>query len=339
MNGQTFISTTGSGIARAECTGGHWQVDILLEDVTVTCIIRDPVAPDTVYAATRDQGLLRSEDRGQSWRSLGLSDQVLKSVSICRADPDVIYVGAKPPAIFVSRDGGQSWRECEAFRDLRRWFWFTPVEPGDPYVMGLAVSPTNPDRVIAGIEFGGMFRSEDGGQSWAGHLSGTSRDCHSLRFHPTDGDWVYQAGGGWPAAVSSDGGHTWKQPRKGMRLSLYGMACAADPADPSIWYASTAPFMVLPEISKMPRGHFDGEANAFIFRRKGDNPWERLGGGLPRPLSHMAYALVADAPGRLCAGLSNGDVWHTNDYGEHWNQLPFNLGRIQYSMVICGEFN
>ena len=113
------------------------------------------------------------------------------------------------------------------------------------------------------------------------------------------------------------------------------MSCAADPADPTVWYVSAAPHAVFPQLHKMPRGHFEGEANAFIFRKRGNDRWEQLGGGLPQPLNHMAYALVTvqDAPGHLYAGLSNGDVWHTADYGDHWQQLPFNLGSIRYSLV------
>jgi hypothetical protein len=335
MNSGTFVATTGHGIAIAEGSGDTWQVTNALENMSVTCLVNDPANPNAVYAVTRERGVLKSDDRGHTWRSLGLVGQVVKSVAVCRADPTVIYAGTKPPAIFVTRDGGQTWSECESFRKLRRWFWFTPAEPGDPYVMGLTVSPTDPDIVIAGIEFGGMFRSTDGGQTWQGHLKDTSRDCHALCFHHTNGSWVYQAGGGWPAAVSANAGESWSQPRRGMRWSLYAMACAADPADPTVWYVSAAPHAVFPQLHKMPRGHFEGEANAFIFRKRGNDRWERLGGGLPQPLNHMAYALVTvpDAPGHLYAGLSNGDVWHTIDYGDHWQQLPFNLGRVQYSLV------
>ncbi len=336
MNSETFVASVGHGIAIADCAADNtWQVSRVLEDVSVTCVVGDPGNPDGVYAGTRERGVLKSDDRGRTWQSVGLSDQVVKSIAVCRADPGVIYAGTKPPAIFVTRDGGQTWTEQETYRALRRRFWFTPAEPGDPYVMGLAVSPTDPDMVVAGVEFGGVFRSTDGGQSWHGHLKGTSRDCHSLRFHHTSGDWVYQAGGGWPAAVSSDAGRSWSQPRRGLRWSLYGMACAADPAQPDIWYLSAAPHVVFPELSMMPRGHWDGRANAFIFRKRGSARWERLGGGLPQPLDHMAYALVTvpDAPGHLYAGLSNGDIWRTTDYGDHWRQLPFSLGRIQYSLV------
>jgi len=334
---KTFLSTNGSRLARAECgANGQWSVEFLLEDKNVRCLTSDPCNPNIVYAGTQGNGVLRSEDRGKTWQPVGMEGQMVKSIAICRADPQVIYAGTKPPAIFVTCDGGQTWTEQESFRRLRRWFWFTPAEPGAPYVMGLAVSPIDPNLVIAGVELGGTFRSSDGGQTWQGHLKRTSRDCHSLRFHQTDGNWVYQAGGGWPAAVSADGGLTWKQPLRGLSWSLYGMAVAADPADPDVWYVSAAPHAIFPQLTKMPRGHFAGEANAFLFRKHGTGHWKRLSGGLPQPLDYMAYSLVTDpeAPGHLYAGLSNGDVWHTADYGDHWAQLPMNLGNIFVAMIM-----
>jgi len=333
---QTFMANNEKGITRAESMNSEWNVESLLGDVAVTCLTLEPLNRNRIYAGTRSQGILKSDDRGITWQTIGMNHHVIKSIAVSSADPDAIYVGTKPPAIFISRDGGQSWIEQESFRKLRQWFWFTPAEAGDPYVMGLAVSPTNPDLVIAGVEFGGMFRSRDGGQTWEGHLKSTSRDCHQLSFHHTDGTRVYQAGGGWPAAVSADCGVTWSQRHRGMGWSLYGMAVAADPGDSSIWYVSAAPHAIFPHLHKMPRGHFDGEANAFIFRKRDSEKWERLGGGLPQPLNHMANALVTDpdSPGHLYAGLSNGDVWHTSDYGDHWQKKPFNLKCIRYSLVI-----
>jgi hypothetical protein len=44
----------------------------------------------------------------------------------------------------------------------------------------------------------------------------------------------------------------------------------------------------------------------------------RAGAKLPQPLDYMPYALLTDpaAPGHLYAGLSNRDMWHTEDDGE-----------------------
>jgi len=96
---------------------------------------------------------------------------------------------------------------------------------------------------------------------------------------------------------------------------------------PDVWYLSASPVAF--------KAHSEGDAQAFIFRNDGDR-WRRLGGGLPQPLDHMPYALLTEpgAPGHIYAGLSNGDIWHSADYGEHWGQMPVSLGRIQRSLVM-----
>ena len=235
MNARRFLAVVGKGIGLAERKANdNWSVEFLLEDQQVNCLAADPHNPNVVFAGTQGNGLLRSEDCGQTWQPGGMAGEVIKSIAFSRSEAGVMYVGTKPPAVFVSRDGGQNWSELESFRPMRRNHWFTPAEPGDPYVLGLAVSPTDPKNIIAGVEYGAVLRSTDGGQTWQGHLKNTSRDCHALKFHDTDGNWVYQAGGGWPAAVSRDGGATWRQPRGGLGMSFYAIACAADPQRPDI---------------------------------------------------------------------------------------------------------
>jgi hypothetical protein len=61
-----------------------------------------------------------------------------------------------------------------------------------------------------------------------------------------------------------------------------------------------------------------------------------LEGGLPQPLDHMPYALLTDrhAPSHLYAGLSNGEVWYTQDHGEQWEKLDLSLTGVHRSMVM-----
>ncbi len=322
----------------ARQASGAWSVETLLSGTQVNCFAADLHCPNTIYAGTQGQGVLRSEDWGKSWTPAGMSGQIVKSLAVSRSERQVLYAGTRPPAVFASRDGGVTWRELEAFRRARRPTWKTPTEP-EPYVLGLAVSPTDPDILIAGVEAGAMLRSDNGGETWHGHLKSTSRDCHSLIFHPTDGNWAYQGGGTWPAAVSRDSGKNWQRPRKGIGWKIYGWAVAADPADPTIWYVSAAPPATFPFFFIFPTAHWDGHAHAAILRAGPDGRWETLGGGLPQPLDYMPYALLTDpeSPGHLYAGLSNGDVWHTADYGDHWQQLPFNLNRISRTMIMLEE--
>jgi hypothetical protein len=338
MNANKFIATTGRGLACAtRGQNGDWSVDLSLQDQDVRCLATDPLDSQVVYAGTQGNGVLRSEDQGASWTPAGLKGRMVKSIAVSPHEAGVVYAGLKPASIFVTRNYGQDWVELESFQRIRgRGWWRSPAEPPDwrAYVMGLSVSPTDPNVLVAGIEFGAVVRSTDGGKTWSNHRKGSLRDCHSLTFHAHDGSWVYEAGGGG-AAMSSDGGHTWRQPKSGLDRR-YGWACAADPERPEVWYVSASPFSA-GGISFEPAAHVLGKSNAAIYRSAGGAAWERLGGGLPDPLNYMANALLTNpsAPGHVYAGLANGEVWHSPDYGDHWSCLPLNMGGIQFRLVMC----
>lgn len=332
MKATVFIGSGREGATRAECRDGAWAVEPLLAGIDVRCIAQDPHHPDTLLAGTQGQGLLRSQDRGRTWNPAGLDGQIVKSVAFSPSQPGMVVLGTKPPLVYASYDGGETWEELAGFRKIpSRPFWRSPAEPpGTAYVQALAISPTDPNVIVAGIEAGAVVRTADGGKTWPGHRRGSVRDCHSLIFHHSDGQYAYEAGGvGIGAALSRDGGETWEQPRHGMDRH-YGWAVAADPERPTVWYVSAAPG---------PRRAHSARAiaDAYIFRSVEGGPWEKLGGGLPQPIPHMPYALLTDpaAPGHVYAGLANGDIWHSADHGDTWAQLPLNLtGGIQRTLVM-----
>ena len=301
----------------------------LLPELDVRCLASDPLEPRVVYAGTQGDGLYRSEDAGRSWRPAGLEGRIVKSVAVSRLEPGTLYAGIKPPGIFVSRDGGGSWEELSSFEEIpARGSWWSPAEPpGTPYVQGLALSPTDPNRVVAGIEFGAVLHSTDGGRSWR-ESAGALPDCHTLTFHSSEGDWVYEGGSaGAGAAFSRDAGATWHQPAEGLDRH-YGWAVAADPERPDDLVRLGVP---RPRSSPQPKPCPGG-----YLPTKGR--WA-LGAALRRAAradgSYMPYALLTDprAPGHLYAGLSNGEVWHSEDYGSRWRKLPFDLGRIHRTMI------
>lgn len=331
-----FLAATDRDLTRAECVAGQWTVTHLLAGQEVFCLASDPRDTGVAYAGTRASGVLRSSDRGQTWLPAGLAGQAVKALAVSRAEPGLIYAGTKPPLLFVSRDGGTHWTEIESFRQARSWWWRSPAESDlGAYIQGIALSPTDPNVILAGIEAGAVLRSTDAGREWEGHRPGAIRDCHTITFHAANGDWAYEAGGtGGGAAYSRDGGRTWQQPRTGLDRH-YGWAVAADPARPELWYVSASPNYA--SLTRpIPAAHVDGQAKAFIFRSMGGAAWQKLGGGLPQPLDYMAYALLTDpnAAGHVYAGLSNGDVWHSTDHGDTWMQLPFSLKGIHRSLIM-----
>jgi hypothetical protein len=330
----TFLSTAGKGLMRAaRVADDQWSVESLLAGQEIPCLAADPMQAGVVYAGTTGAGVagvLRSTDYGRSWTPAGLSGHIVKAIGVSRLTPGLVYAGTKPACIFVSRDNCQHWEELTSFRKIfSRHFWFSPAEtPFTAYVQGIAPSPTDQNVIVVGIEAGAVVRSTDGGETWQDHRRGALRDCHSITFHSSQGEWAYEAGGsGAGIAISRDGGNTWKQPKDGLDRH-YGWACAADPIQPEICYASVSP-------SPM-KAHSEGNAQAYIYRSNRNGEWRRLGGGLPQPLDHMPYALITDPaePGNVYAGLNNGDVWRSQDQGDSWGRLPFNLRSIHRSMIM-----
>lgn len=129
MNDKIFLASFDKGITRAECdASGDWRIERLVMDHQVTCLANDPSNRRIVYAGTRN-GVLRSDDCGQTWRLSGMDGWVVKSLAVSPHDGNVVYAGTKPALMFISRDGGRTWAELEGFRRIpNRWWWFSPAE-------------------------------------------------------------------------------------------------------------------------------------------------------------------------------------------------------------------
>lgn len=327
---RVFLAGSSRGVARAERgADGAWRVESQLPDMDVTCLAKDPSTEHVVYAGTREAGIWRSEDAGATWGQLGMQARIIKSLAVSPHDPEVIYAGSKPALMFRSDDGGRSWGELAGFRKIpNRWWWFSPAEPPDlrAYVIAIAVSPTDPEVLLAGIEFGAVVRSDDAGATWSRHRSGALRDCHSLKFHVSNGDWAYEAGGtGGGASFSRDSGQTWEKAREGLAEN-YGIVCAADPGKPEVWYVCVAP---------SPYNAYGDDASIYLYRSSGGAGWTPIGWAQhPMRRPPMALVTIPGEAGRLYAGLTNGEIWHTEDYGDTWREMPFSLGPIWGSMLI-----
>ena len=85
-----------------------------------------------------------------------------------------------------------------------------------------------------------------------------------------------------------------------------------DPDDPDCWYLSAS--------SGPGAAHRSGNAQAVIYRWRGDGPWQALSGGLPQPLDSFPYALTFVGR-QLYAGLGDGRIYTSQDAGDSWQQL------------------
>jgi photosystem II stability/assembly factor-like uncharacterized protein len=278
--------------------------------------VRSLAGTAPLYAGTQGRGVFRSDDDGETWQPAGLSEAIVKALAV--AADGTVYAGTKPPGLHVSRDGGLSWRELESLAAMRRWYWWQPAEkPHTPYVDSLAVSPSDPRVLLAGIEAGRILRSEDGGQTWRRHRRGVAADCHALVFHPRDGAYAYEAAG-FGAAFSRDGGKSWSRVTAGLE-GRYAMTVAADPEEADRWYIATA---------GMRRAHTT-DARAVLYRGRVGERWECVLDGL----GHLPRALVATREA-LYAGLGSGEILLSPDRGDSWERLSVSFDGLRALLVL-----
>src|ERR687892_1012001 len=315
-----LFAVTGDAFARIE---GE-EVTVALAGNAAQCLARDPHAEATVYVGSRGRGVSKSEDGGDSWLELDFPEPDVFSVAVSAADGRV-YAGCEPSMLFRSRDGAATWEELASLREIPSApTWSFPPRPWTSHVRWIAPNPHNADRLLVGIELGGVMLSEDGGQTWKDHRPGAQPDCHALAWHPEVVGRAYEAAGGG-AAWSSDGGDTWRGADEG-RDRDYTSALAVDPEDPGRWYVSASPSPML--------AHGSRSAEAHLYRWQGDGPWERLTEGLPDPLDSMPYAL-ATAEAALFAGLADGEIWRSDDRGDSWRRLALEGDPLERVLALA----
>ena len=299
------------------------RIDWSLAGSGAASLVFDPREPERVFAGCHGGGIARSRDGGRTWDTAGeLPEPDVFSVAISAAD-GALYAGTEPSRLFRSRDDGESFEELTALQEVpSRPRWSFPPRPWTSHVRWIAPDPHDPDRLLVGIELGGLMLSEDGGRSFSDHRPGAQPDVHAVAWHPTAAGRAYEAGGGG-AAWSRDRGSTWEAADAG-RDNRYTWGLAPDPDEPERWYVSAAPG---------PReAHGGGPADAVIYRWDRGGPWEPL----TEPLASMPYALAALGGGTLFAGLADGAILRSGDRGERFEELPARAERILAMAAIEG---
>ena len=191
-----LVAATPGGIVRLSGLPASPVATTVFDGVDVRCPAVDPSDPARVYAGTQSDGVLRSRDGGLTWGPAGLPGLCVKALATSAAAPGAVWAGTKPPQLFRSGDAGDTWEELPTFAEMRRWWWLQPAEkPRTAYVSTLAVSPSDPDVVVAGIEAFKLLRSSDGGRTWVRVGRGVALDAHELAFHPRDPRRIFLAAG------------------------------------------------------------------------------------------------------------------------------------------------
>jgi len=219
--------STGRGVYKTTDGGATWQFAGLANAGQIGAVRVHPSNPNVVWVAAYgdafkqnpERGVFKTDDGGKTWRKvLYINDGVgAMDVETQPGNPGVVYawmsrLERKPWTIISgSRDGG-------FFKSTDGGEKFTRIATGLPGELigkaNLAVTNAKPDRVYALVEAlpgGGLYRSDDAGQTWAvvnAQPSLIQRPFYytTLGADPTNADVVYA--GAESFFKSIDGGKT-----------------------------------------------------------------------------------------------------------------------------------
>lgn len=290
---------------------GDWHERLTDRDLECVCAHSD--RPDRAFVGTYEGGLLRTTDGGRSWERVGattIEPDPVMSVAVNPTDPAEVWAGTEPSRVYHSTDGGASWERREGLIDLpTEPEWSFPPRPHTHHVRWIEVDPHDPAHLYVGIEAGALVQTHDRGATWNDRVAGTKRDNHTLTTHPDAPGRAYSAAGdGY--AETADGGESWRALERGLEHG-YVWGLAVDPGDPDTVVVSAA--------TGARAAHTYETADAHLYRRTGDAPWERIDDrGVPTGSGALRCVLTPGSAANELYALNNHGVYRTDDAGDEW---------------------
>jgi photosystem II stability/assembly factor-like uncharacterized protein len=322
-----FIATADGVFTVDRKTGKEWSVSgSSLKGCHISSLIMEP-GSGLMFAGVHKGPVYASADSGETWqlRDKGLAQRDVFSLSCANIRGKVkLYAGTEPAHLFESDDLGQSWREIVSFRTLPSLpKWSFPAPPHIAHVKNITFDPDNPTTIYVSVEQGGLFKSRDGGVSWQ-ELHGFYEDVHRLVIRPSNPNWFYITGGNG-LYQSKDWGETWEHVTdRSMRVGY---------PDPLLLHPHQEELMFMAGAITAPT-HWrkNGTADSRIARsRDSGKSWEILNKGLPEHVRGNFEAMVMEIWEHsfcLFAGTTDGDVFYSDDEGEHWSGIATGLPPI-----------
>ena len=307
------------------------------------------VRTGTIFATVNDAWfgceISRSTDFGKSWQIARqnpafAADSHYQLERIWHIEPGrlrepkVLYAGVAPAALFQSRDGGETWSEVASLTNhpsRSRW----QPGAGGLCLHSIAVDPAKQNRMFVGISAVGVFRTDDGGETWQPANKGTRAEFLPEKF-PEFGQCVHKlllAGDNGLLLFqqnhcgvyrSRNAGADWTEITAGLP-SDFGFPLAIHPHQPETLY-------VIPlqgaEFRCPPGGKL------CVYRSgNGGESWEPLDKGLPQRDAYVGVyreSMATDSldPAGVYFGTNTGKLFGSNDQGDSWRVIADNLPPI-----------
>jgi len=271
----TLVTTDGGSDDHFQILGGDggWMV-------------YDPADVGHLYASYYNMGIWRWRDGKQADVSPPAPKDEARSVwmvyiTMDPRDPNTVFAGSK--RVWRTKNDGKDWKPV------------SPVLDGSP-ISAIEIAPADSKRIYVGTEYGGFFRSLDGGGTWSADLSGATLPGYQItRIDSTaklGADWLFITIANFGHShvfCSKDGGKTWEDVDKGELPDVPHHAVVIRPDQPKTIYVGN-------------------DAGVFVSHDSGKT-WINMTGNLPN--ATVVDLVLHEKDSTLSAATYGRSLWHT----------------------------
>ena len=344
----------GAFLLRSNAERGKWEVGgpYFPGQAVYAMAYDDRKGRSRLWAATNSMPwgavLSSSDDFGRTWtkpetynvKFPAAADASVKQIwQIAMGHPeeqDTLYCGVEPAALFKSTDAGETWVLVQGLYDHPHRPQWMPGG-GGLCLHTILPDPGNKQRMHVAISTGGVYRTDDGGETWEARNVGVRAQflppenwypefgqcVHKIVSHPSKPHRLFLQNH-WGLYRSDDGADSWNDIANGVP-SDFGFAMAIDPHDPNTAY-------IIPLESDEFRCTPEARLRVYRTRNAGES-WEALTKGLPQENAFetvLRDGMAADkmeATG-LYFGTRSGKLFGSNDGGQAWSTIMDGLPAV-----------
>lgn len=272
--------------------------------------------------------------------------------------PGTLYVATEDAGVLISEDGGSSWSSRWTAR--RRGLSLDSVDSVSGYrVKCLAIHPTKPGVMYAGMSKLGVFKTSDDGINWI-EMNEMLMDTYIriIAIHPARPDVLYLGTYGGGVYRRGEGSRGWQEITQGMK-NTYVTALIMSPENPDVMYAATnggvsrtddgganwktvnngltTGYMLCLAIDPMNTEIlYAGSDGRGLFKTEnGGSDWSSVGGDIwmteatPGDTAPVVSVVAVNPVNTAIIYAANSSgVFRSSDSGDNWTQINAGLASI-----------
>lgn len=291
----------------------------------------DNVPSDAYYAAVEWAQNLAVQRSGPVWELAGPANigGRITDIAMHTSDLNTIYTASASGGVWKSVDAGENWLPItDGLPSLS--IGDIAIDPSDKKILYCGTGETNGGGGSVTYDGAGVFKSTDGGTSWAALGLENTGSIGRIEVDPRNSKRIFVATMGRLFANnperglyrSDDGGLSWSK-KLFINDSTGVIDLAINPAQPDTLFAVT-----WERVRRLSTRKYGGPGCGIYRSTDGGDSWTKLAGGLPQSgLGRMGISIAASSPNILYATIASEsgaflNTYKSADHGNTWIPMP-----------------